>query len=481
MRGIKFNVWLDFFLFALGILLILGILQFSLIRPYYRNNKLDTIEQVAEKIQTYIINNESGSESSIRSAFQIAVNNNVCVLIFNEQGKIVYNADGLGASCIFSQAINIDGQIVIPEKSGLMMKEILSQQSGEFSEILVNSKSNQEMILYGKQVDSNLGNLYLYVNSSLEPVDSIMTFFKEQYVFYTFIILVMSVGISLFISSGLSKPIVKMKCSADNLAKAEYEKAHFEGSYFKEIDDLAITLNEATEKLAKVDELRKDLIANMSHDIKTPLTMIKAYAEMIRDISGDKPEKRGEHVEVIIKEVDYLDNLVTDMQELSRMQSGNYQLNMENFDLVEKVWDMISLLKGVIDENHLELHVLSEDSIIAYGDSIKLGQVIYNFLSNAIKHSEEKKQINIRIFKTEEGVRFEIEDEAGGIPEESIPYIWDRYYKIDKTFQRAQMGTGLGLAIVKAVLDNHNALYGVHSEEGKGSIFWFELVQENAV
>ncbi|MEG0077557.1 sensor histidine kinase [Anaerorhabdus sp.] len=479
LRGIKFNVWLDFFLFALGILLVLGILQFSLIKPYYRNNKITAIQEVATKFESYIVDNENGSEYLVDKAFQLAVNNSVCAAIFNEQGKLVYSADGLGQSCIFNQKINLQEQEIVPFNDGLILNEYIKVNDNSFSEVLINSKSKQEMILFGEKIETNLGNLYLYINSPLEPVDSIISFFQEQYFFYTLIVIGCSIMISIFISNGLSKPIVKMKVSADALAKADYENTHFEGSYFREINELATTLNEATDKLEKVDELRKDLIANVSHDIKTPLTMIKAYAEMIRDISGDNPVKREEHLDVIIQEVDYLDHLVLDMQELSKMQSGNYELNQSNFDIVEKTKNILTLFQVLIDEHQFDVKLESDDSLILFADEIKIGQVIYNFLSNSFKHSDENGKITIRILKKDDSVRIEVEDEGSGIPVESIPYIWDRYYKIDKTFKRAAVGTGLGLAIVKAILDNHHAQYGVISEEGKGSTFWFELAQEN--
>lgn len=472
---------MDFFLFAVALLLILGVLQFSLIKPYYRNNKINTIKEVASQIETYIVHNDAGSDYLVEKAFQVAVNNNVCAVIYNEQGRIVYSADGLGQSCVFNQTITLGGQELVPFNNGIIMNDYINTVGDDFSEVLLNSKSKQEMILYGQKMQTNLGNLYLYINSPLEPVDSIVNFFRDQYFFYTLIVVGCSIIISLFISNGLSKPIVKMKSSADKLAQADYASAHFEGSYFSEIDELATTLNEATNKLSKVDELRKDLIANVSHDIKTPLTMIKAYAEMIRDISGEQPEKREQHLNVILKEVDYLDHLVMDMRELSMMQSGNYNLNLTNFDIVEKCRYIISLFEGVIEEHHFDVRLESEESILLSADEIKISQVLYNFVSNAIKHTDDGKKIILRVIRKTECIHVEVQDEGAGIPMESIPYIWNRYYKIDKQFKRAEVGTGLGLAIVKAILDNHNARYGVVSKEGEGSTFWFELEQENVL
>ncbi|MGN1389126.1 MAG: ATP-binding protein, partial [Bulleidia sp.] len=317
-----------------------------------------------------------------------------------------------------------------------------------------------------------------FVNSPLEPVDSIVNFFSQQYLLYTFFVIIVASIISIFISNRLTKPIVNIRKSADRLAKADYS-VKFNGGRFTETKDLAETLNGATEKLSKIDELRKDLIANVSHDIKTPLTSIRAYAEMVRDVSGDNPAKRTEHLDVIIEEADYLNKLVVDMSELSKMQSGNYVLKQSNFDLSQVILNVVKLNQVMIDEGKLNVVTEIPESLIVYGDEIKITQVIHNFLSNAIKHSSEGKTITIKAWRLsdEETARVEVIDEGEGISKEELPYIWDRYQKSSRSFSRSMTSTGLGLAIVKAILDTHHARYGVESEVGKGSMFWFELPQ----
>ena len=201
------------------------------------------------------------------------------------------------------------------------------------------------------------------------------------------------------------------------------------------------------------------------------------YAEMIRDISGDKPEKREEHLNVIISEADYLDHLVVDMSELSKLQSGAYVLNYSNFDLADVIREVVRLNAVMIEEGKLHVHIECPNDLIVYGDKTKITEVIYNFLSNAVKHSPQGKDITIRAFmlEDEETVRVEVEDEGEGIPEDQLPLIWDRYQKSSRSFARSMSSTGLGLSIVKAILDSHNAEYGVQSVVGKGSTFWFEL------
>ena len=218
-------------------------------------------------------------------------------------------------------------------------------------------------------------------------------------------------------------------------------------------------------------------LANVSHDIRTPLTDIRAYAEMIQDISGDDPEKRNKHLDVIIRETEYMNLLVNDMSELSKMQSGNYVPNFENTDIVQIIKEVIDLEEqsilsaGVIVETELP------ESLTVYADEIKISQVIANYLSNAIKHTREGKKIIIRAFlRDDEGtVRVEVQDEGSGIPDEELPYIWDRYQKSSRSFSRKLTNSGLGLAIVKAIADSHHAGYGVTTKLGEGSTFWIEL------
>ena len=462
-----------FFLFAIGVVLLLGVLQFSLVKPYYRSNKLQVVKEVGDQIEEYVIK-ENGNTAAVNRAFQVAVDNNVCVAMYNGSGALIYSADSIGGGCVFHPGSVTDSSI--DTSNGNALRDLVESSGGETNLNLRNERTGQDMVIYGRRISLNLARMYLFVNSPLEPVDSIISFFGQQYILFTIIVIILASIVSLIISSLLSRPIVMMNTEAGKLADADYS-CHFEGGGFTETGELAHSLNDATAKLSKIDELRKDLIANISHDIKTPLTSIRAYAEMIRDISGDKPEKREEHLNVIISEADYLDHLVLDMSELSKLQSGAYVLNRSNFDVAEVIRNVVRLNAVMIEEGHLNVTVECPEELIVYGDQTKITEVIYNFLSNAIKHSPQNKNITIRarLLPDEETVRVEVEDEGEGIPKDQIPLIWDRYQKSSRSFSRSMSSTGLGLSIVKAILDSHHAEYGVISEVGKGSLFWFEL------
>ncbi|MCH3961995.1 MAG: HAMP domain-containing histidine kinase [Solobacterium sp.] len=467
--GIRFRVWLAFFLLALVIVLFIGVLQIGLIRPYYRNAKIRTVQTVTDNIQADLIDN--GTVTGINHALQEAVDNNACVFIYNDQGSLIYRADSLGTGCIFNE------ESILPEELATAEDRIAVLQDGtDYSNNIVNTVTGQEMILYGRKISDVLGNYYLFINSPLEPVDSVVTFFSNQYLAYMLLALAGASLLAFYISARLTKPIREMKQQAQKLANADYS-ASFDGGEFTETKELASTLNGANEMIKRTDELRRDLMANVSHDIRTPLTNIKAYAEMIRDVSGKDPEKREKHLNVILRETDYMNSLVNDMSELSQMQSGTYQLHLANMDLSMKIRQILETDQPLIENGKLKIVTEIPETLTMYADETKIGQVISNYLSNAIKHTPAGKTITVRAFilKDEETVHFEVQDEGEGIPKEELPLIWNRYQKSSRSFSRSLTSTGLGLSIVKAIADAHHGTCGASSTLGKGSTFWFEL------
>jgi len=473
-KGIKFRTWFYFLLFSVTMLALLGFLLIALLKPYYRENRLETINSISQTIEDKLINNRA-TEEDVKYASRLVVGNNVCAVVYNVNGREVYSSDSLGELCMLDKDITIDNQELNVKENKKEVIDILNENK-EFNVTLNNEYSNTEMLLYGKKIVSNLANYYLVINSPLEPVESYINFILNQYLYVAVIVIIVALIVAYFFAHRISSPIIKMKTEANKLAEGNYD-ANFKTNSFSEINDLASTLDNATNKLSKIDELRKDLLANVSHDIKTPLTMIQAYAEMIKDISGDDPIKRNEHLDVILKETDYLNRLVSDMQEYSKMQAGYITLNKNNFDLKEAIEDVLDLLSHLIEEKGI---ILETDlkPVVIYGDDLKMSQVVYNFISNAIKHTDNNKKIIVKLIDSEEKVRFEVIDEGDGISEEALPYIWDRYYKIDKNYNRSVNSTGLGLAIAKAILEAHHATYGATSKLKMGSTFYFELSKE---
>jgi signal transduction histidine kinase len=276
-----------------------------------------------------------------------------------------------------------------------------------------------------------------------------------------------------------------MTKKARRLAQGSFDVDFNSGEiYGKELVDLAEALNYARDELSKTDRMQKDLIANVSHDFKTPLTMIKGYASMIMEISGDVPEKRNKHAQVIVDEADRLASLVNDVLDLSKISSGIEEVKVAVFDISAYVEETLGRFDYLKETQGYRFVVDIDEDMYTRGDEIKLGQVLYNLIGNAVNYTGDDKMVYVRLKKESVNVcRFSVTDTGKGIKPEKIPAIWDRYYRSAETHKRPVRGTGLGLSIVKTILERHGFVFGVDSEVGKGSTFYvlFPLVDDENV
>ena len=289
------------------------------------------------------------------------------------------------------------------------------------------------------------------------------------------IIIILSFILAYFISNYIAKPIKNINHKAKQLAKGDFNIEFNNNSKILEIKELSNTLNYTKNELNKTEELRRDLMANVSHDLKTPLTMIKAYAEMALDLHSKNSKKREEDMNTIISEVDRLTVLVNDILTLSQMEAVSDTLELVQFDLVQLTEDIINKYKILQEKEKYKFIFIHEDSeILIKADKKKISQVIYNLVNNAINYTGDDNLVTIKIIKDKD-ILVEIIDTGKGIKEEDIPYIWDKYYKNQKKHKRNLIGTGLGLSIVKNILEKHHYEYGVISKEDIGTTFYFKI------
>ncbi|MEW9125258.1 MAG: HAMP domain-containing sensor histidine kinase, partial [Thermotaleaceae bacterium] len=280
--------------------------------------------------------------------------------------------------------------------------------------------------------------------------------------------------LALFLAKFFVKPIVKIIEAAESISKGDFSVKVIHQSN-DEIGILGETINDMAVQLDKIERLRKEFIANVSHELKTPITLIKAYAEVVKDMDlGEQDEQQ--HLQVIIEESDRLNDMVEDILYLSKMESGFSDLQYGEVSLDEVIDCIIEKLSYFASQKNIQI-VMEIDAIrpIVYGDENKLYQVFYNIINNAIHHSYENSKIFVKVFDMVEGLRIEIIDEGSGIPEEDLPHIWDRFYKVDKSRKRDESGTGLGMAIVKNILEAHHFKYGITSNIDQGTTVWIEI------
>ena len=289
----------------------------------------------------------------------------------------------------------------------------------------------------------------------------------------TLLCLFLSVFSSLAIAWMLTRPIKRFTETARRIGDGDLT-LKYEGNGYNEFDDLADALNYATSEMIKAENFRRDFLTNVSHDIRTPLTLIKANAEMIRDLSGDNKEKRNRNTQTIINEADRLTLLVEDILDLSKLQAGVVEMNNGKVDVGAVTREVVGQFDVLRERGGYVFETDIADGLIAVCDRKRLAQVIYNLVGNAINYVGEDKKVIVRLFEKDGRIRAEISDHGKGIPPDEIDKVWERYYRSNRQ-NRNVVGSGIGLSIVKNVLIGFGARYGIISGVGEGTTFWFEL------
>lgn len=249
------------------------------------------------------------------------------------------------------------------------------------------------------------------------------------------------------------------------------------GELEKTISELRTANNELQkdiEKKEQIDEMRKEFLSNVSHELKTPIALIQGYAEGLQECINDDQESREFYCDVIIDEAAKMNNMVKKLLSLNQLEFGNDTVNMERFDLTELVKGVVQSAQLLASQKEAEIRFLQEEPISVWGDEFKIEEVVTNYVSNALNHVDFEKKIEIKAVKRGDVVRLSVFNTGARIPEEDLDKIWIKFYKVDKARTREYGGSGIGLSIVKAIMDSMNQKCGVINYEN-GVEFWFEL------
>ena len=484
-NGLNFKVWGYVMAFSLAIILLLWTMQIAFLNVYYQNMKRGSVTSAASRIAV-LYGRVQGQELE-RQLQKLANDSDLFLNIVDGDGKSLLSVDPVGRDYrtpveSFGIWQNGGGRVVVgggQQKNavyGALAQRILGEPSGQMT-LGIQDQQGLRMLIYGRRLTDASGNTaLLIVNSPLQPLTETVKILSRQLVYLSIAIFAMAVIVSIAIARRVSRPIARIRDRAKLLAEGHLEPS-FERGEYSEVGELADTLNHTALALQQVETLRTELIANVSHDLRTPLTMIRVYAEMIRDLYAENPDKRGNSVAVIIEECDRLTGLVQNLLDLSKLQSGVDELERAPFDLRATIERTLRRYEPLEQEGY-RIAIGSGESAMVVGDEARIEQVLYNLINNAVNYTGENKAVNIAIVDRGDRVRVLIEDSGPGIAPEDAEHIWDRYYKVDKEQRRAVAGSGLGLAIVRSILDMHGTACGVDSVPGHGSTFWFELERD---
>ena len=454
---LKYKTLFYLIVFSVFILLLLWESQLLMSRFLYERYQVQDVNKIVRNIK------DMDNEHLVRYLKEVVYLNNVCIEYEkDDETKMFFNDASTG--CLLGRN----------DEDVIDYKEDLLEKSKEIAAVKFKVKEfDTRGVLYKVKVHDG----YVFVFSLLSNVNKNYLTVKNQLIYITVVVIIFAILISLYLSSVITKPILDINNNAKLLAEGNYE-VKFDHCGIKEIDELSDTLNYLESEVSKTDEYRRDLLANVTHDLKTPLTMIKAYAEMVRDITYKDKKKREENLNVIIAEADRLNVLVGDILTLSKLEANYDVLEIETFDLAEEIKEVLTRYDYLKEEGYNIVAEMPEE-VLVRADKKKISQVIYNLINNAINYTGDDKNVTIRVTLEKREYLVEIVDTGKGIEEDKIDHIWDRYYKNEKNHKRNKVGTGLGLFIVKNILESHNFSYGVNSVIDEGTTFFFRIKKAN--
>ena len=470
LRSINFILWISFLAFAAFILIMTWVFQTTLLRQFFISEVKADLEDIGGNVYRRISElmrapNVADDGIDVYIALEQYNNPSVNIYVLDESGDCLYPTEMNAPSEDYNVGVDQDVFNVVFEElrsAGTDKGVIVRIDDGNYV-------YSARFTRTGGQSSDN----YLYINYSTELSNSAFSMMEKELIVIAVVVVFVALIISALLSMELTRPIARFTRAARRMAKGDFT-VDFKGEYtYAEMDALAETLDYAKEEIGKSDQLQKEVLANVTHDLKTPLTMIKAYASMIQEISGNNPEKRAKHTQVIIDESDRLTALVNDILNLSKIRSGMDSLKLQEFNLSEFIHTVLERFDYLTETKGYTLVRDIDDELYTEADTEKLEQVVYNLVGNAVNYTGEDKKITVSLKKAEGGkIRFSVTDTGKGIPPDEIDTIWDRYYRSTETHKRPIKGTGLGLSIVKTILVKHGFEYGVESEVGKGSTFY---------
>ena len=467
--SLRSKIFIYFILATAAFIILIWLLQSLFFEYNYVGNKRSLMRDYGETI--YADGNidgalDSGYMASIRAA--------------GIDVYVVYLSDG--------EVTVIDPEDILPTTTP-GNGEVMTREDGEYDTFIsiinaanasayenesyvLSSTADKKYLYYARILNDNA---YLILLSDLTVLTATQKMLKSQMLLSAFIVFIVAFFASFIISKKLSEPLDKMSKVAEAWAGGD-ETVDFDGGGYKETDELAGALNYAKSEINKSEKLRRDLLANVSHDLKTPLTMIKAYAEMIRDISGDDKEKRTKHTNVIISESDRLTSLVNDILKLSKMQSSVDLPVKKVFNLTEVIETVLYRFEAALEGKGYKINCELAPDVYTEADESKIESVVYNLVGNSINYTGEDKTVNVYLTVDGNIATLEIIDTGSGIGKDKIDGIWDRYLRYSETHTRTVKGTGLGLSIVKAALEAHGLEFGVISRKDEGSNFFVKFI-----
>lgn len=464
-------------------ILLLWSLQNIFFERIYRQKKE---KQTSTAMSSAITTLADGGSSMNESLQNIAAYYDVCILVTDRDLHTVASVESsprcsihsmnyLQLSALYSSAIAKGGTYTVYET----LHESFPAPPPGIGKSMTPPETETELenksMIMVSVISSDTGDQNVFfVNSILSPISETNSAIRSILVWISIVIFFLSVIISFIVSRSIARPISAITSEARNLSGGVFMPQAVDSDWCEEVHELSETLKAVGDELSITEKLRQELVANISHDLRTPLTLISGTAEMMKDFDD---ERTDENLNIIISESNRMNRLLKDAMDLSKIQSNTEPVDPKPFDLTSLLRGIASNHAGAAENEDYTVTFACDSTINALGNGVLIARVVENLVSNAINYLGDGDRVEIIQFREADGrhVRVEVRDNGEGISEEDLPHLFERYYRSKANHKRSSDGSGLGLSIVKSILDAHGSAYGVSSTPGAGSVFWFNL------
>ena len=447
--------------FVVTVLALVYFMQTTFLDDFYKNSKIKSLKSVSDSVADSLERDDE-LEDVIE---HIAMSNEVCVRVVSNAEK--YNYSG---PCTLRSLDNVTINMMASEVMDTPDKAKLFD---DFHYQRRFDQSPEDVYIYALLKDIDNERVMVMVSSGITPLNTTISTIRSQYLIIAFIIILMTLLLALILSRYIIRPVKQINDESRNLSRGEYDGDKIRSSSL-EFAELNNTLIEANEDILKADKAKRELLGNVSHDLRTPLTMIVGYGEMMKDLPE---EKTDENIDVIINEAKRLSTLVDDLIDVSKMDAISLELNKEKVSLNAFLQDVSHQYELYCRNQGIDFRLELSDDIKVEFDVKRMKQVLYNFINNSLNYNNKtEQQIILGVEKHDEKYRVYVYDNGEGIRQEDLANIWDRYYKVDKEHRRHHIGSGIGLSLARQLLDAHGFAYGVQSEYGEYTRFYFDLL-----
>ncbi len=469
--------------------LVILFLNSSFLEEYYLAKKTDSLEYVQERLDEASKVNDNGNYASLENDYDFhnyCSEKNISVIIINRDSSQIVYSNSRDPKSMYAQALFgtmtefMQGtHEIIKQGDNYILEK--SVDNGRFTDSLnmVGTLKNMNSFLVTTPIQSmkdsaQISNLfYLYVGIGTVLVSSLIIWFISR-----------KITKPLQELTELSKKMAGLDFNAKYTSAGEDEIGILGANLNIMSDELEQTISELKtannelqkdiEKKNQIDEMRKEFLSNVSHELKTPIALIQGYAEGLQECINDDEESREFYCDVIIDEAAKMNTMVKKLLTLNQLEFGNDQVSMERFNLTELIKGVLASTRLMADQKGAGIQFVQTDPVYVWGDEFKVEEVVTNYVSNALNHVDYEKKIEVKIQKKQNLVRVSVFNTGDPIPEEDIEKIWIKFYKVDKARTREYGGSGIGLSIVKAIMESMNQKCGVINYEN-GVEFWFEL------